>query len=102
MSQLYDEELKDAIGYGFRDEDGNYYNLYLGGSSIPYERLDPECLHMTELFYFDDKEAAGAYLYETKKHHPSFRDVLDVLEVTTIPDSFVESGFFDPILKFDW
>lgn len=102
MGHSYEDLLKDAIGFGFRDEEENYYNLYLGGSTIPYERLDPEQTHMTQLFYFDEEESAEAYLYETKKHHPSFRDILDTLEVVPVPQSFVESGLFDPVLKFDW
>ncbi len=99
-SMEYDKN--NMIGFGFGDEEGNYYNLYLGGSTVPYERLDPETLHMTELFYFDEEEMAAAYLYETQKHHPGFREILDTFSVVPLPQSFVESGLFDPILKFDW
>lgn len=103
MGQSYEECLKDAIGFGFFcEEDNAYYNLYLGGAIPPYEKLDPEVLHMTELFYFDEQESAEAYLYETRKHHPDFCEFLDSLVVVPIPQSFVESGFFDPVLKFDW
>lgn len=98
----YDEKLSDAIGYGFMDEDGEFYSLYLSGAKPPYEFMDPESDTTLELFYFDEEESAEAYLYETKKHHPEHREFLDTLSVAPIPESFVSSGLFEPVLKFDW
>jgi len=103
MGKSYEELLKESIGFGFiYEEEDSFYNLHLSGATPPYEKLDPEDLHMTELFYFDEMESAEAYLYETKKHNPEFREFLDELVVAPIPHRFVESGFFEPILKFDW